>query len=77
METFALSKPQIDKFSTCMVSAIVTGNIAFSFVENPHLMEAMTTVGALTITRKQVADRWIPWYGQLELKKPVLPLRPL
>jgi hypothetical protein len=58
--SFTLSKPQIEKVTTCIVKAIVTGNIAFSFVENPHLIEAMTTLGMPTITRRQLADRWIP-----------------
>jgi hypothetical protein len=58
--SFTLSKAQIEKATTCIVKAIVTGNVAFSFVENPHLMEAMTTLGMPTITRRQLADRWIP-----------------
>jgi hypothetical protein len=58
--TFNLSKAQVDRFTTCLVKAIVTGNIAFSFVENPHMIEAMTSVGVPPITRKQLADRYIP-----------------
>jgi hypothetical protein len=60
VETFTLSRSQIDKFSSGIVKAIVTGNIAFTFVENPHLMEAMSAIGVPTISRKQLTNRWIP-----------------
>jgi hypothetical protein len=60
VESFTLSSPQIENFSTYLVKAIVTGNIAFTFVENPHLMEAMATVGGPTTTRRQLTDQWIP-----------------
>jgi hypothetical protein len=62
VETFTLSAPQIDRFASGIVKAIVTGNIASTFVENPRLMEAMIAVGVPTISRKQLAtaNRWIP-----------------
>lgn len=60
MNSFAVSKAQIEKVTKCLVKAIVTGNVAFSFVENPHLVEALTTLGVPPITRKQLADKWVP-----------------
>jgi hypothetical protein len=60
VQTFTLSASQIDSFTSGIVKAIVTGNIAFTFVENPHLMDAMSAVGVPTISRKQLANLWIP-----------------
>jgi hypothetical protein len=60
VETFTLSASQIDRFTFGIVKAIVTGNIAFTFIENPHLMEAVSAVGVPTISRKQLANLWIP-----------------
>jgi hypothetical protein len=42
------------------VKAIVTGNIPFTFVDNPHLFEACQSLGLQTISRKQLADKWVP-----------------
>jgi hypothetical protein len=44
----------------CFVKAIVTGNIPFTFVDNPHLIEACQSVGLPTISRRQLADKWVP-----------------
>jgi hypothetical protein len=32
----------------------------FTFVDNPHLIEACQSLGLPTISRKQLADSWVP-----------------
>jgi hypothetical protein len=58
--SFTLSKSQIEKVTCIVKDNGVTGNVAFSFFESPHLVEAMSTLEMPTITRKQLADCWIP-----------------
>jgi hypothetical protein len=57
---FTLSKSQIEKVTCIVKDNGVRGNVAFSFFESPHLVEAMSTLEMPTITRKQLADCWIP-----------------
>jgi hypothetical protein len=42
VETFTLCTTHTDKFISYIVKSIVTGNVASTFLENPHLMEAMS-----------------------------------
>jgi hypothetical protein len=51
VETFTVSQSQIDRFHKCLVKAIVTGNLPFSWVENPHLNEGMRAIGIPGMTR--------------------------
>lgn len=60
VQTFTLSQSQMENFNKALVKAIVTGNVPFSFVENPHLAEACSTVGIPIISRKQLANKWVP-----------------
>jgi hypothetical protein len=57
---FTIREYQIEHFTRCFVKAIVTGNIPFTFVDNPHLIEACQSLGLPTISRKQLADKWVP-----------------
>jgi hypothetical protein len=34
--------------------------VPFSFIENPHLVEACLSLGVPAISRKQLADKWVP-----------------
>lgn len=33
---------------------------AFTFINNPHLVEAVTSIGVGTVTREQLAEKWVP-----------------
>jgi hypothetical protein len=57
---FTIREYQIEHFTRCFVKAIVTGNKPFNFVDNPHLIEACQSLGLPTISRKQLADKWVP-----------------
>ena len=58
---FVLTPQQVDTFNSQLVRAVLTANIPFTFVENPHLVKAMTSIGIRTVTRKQLADNWVPF----------------
>jgi hypothetical protein len=60
VETFTVSQSQIDHFHKCLVKAIVTGNVPFSWIENAHLNEGMRAIGIPGMTRKQLSNKHIP-----------------
>jgi hypothetical protein len=64
IQSFTASKVQVERFTTSLVKAIVTGNVPFSFVENRHLVEAFSSVGMPVISRKQLAHKWVPLLAQ-------------
>jgi hypothetical protein len=60
LDRHLLTKPQIDTFVLGLVKAVVTGNIALNFFENPHLVQACRGLGVQLLSRKVVSNRWIP-----------------
>jgi hypothetical protein len=60
VSSFALSQSQIDHFTKCLVKAVVTDNVKFSFIESVHFAEALKALGIPSISRMQLANKHIP-----------------
>ena len=58
--SFAVSAEQQEAAVRCLVKAIVTANIPFTFIENPQLKKGLKHVSVSLLSCRQLADKYIP-----------------